>query len=34
VPAAHSAKSNTASCPVKDSCGMSSCCGDNCGLGY
>jgi len=34
VPAAHSAKSNPASCPVKDSCGMSSCCKGNCGLGY
>ena len=33
VPAAHSAKSGASACPARDSCGMSGCCGQSCGLG-
>jgi putative FmdB family regulatory protein len=32
VPAAHVAESSASSCPAKDACGMSHCCGQNCGL--
>lgn len=33
VPAAHTAGSSDSSCPARDACGMSHCCGQNCGLG-
>jgi putative FmdB family regulatory protein len=32
VPAAHSAGPSEPSCPARDSCGMSHCCGQSCGL--
>ena len=33
VPAAHTVGPVQAACPSRDSCGMSGCCGQNCGLG-
>jgi putative FmdB family regulatory protein len=33
VPAAHSGGSSEPTCPARDACGMSGCCGQNCGLG-
>jgi putative FmdB family regulatory protein len=32
VPAAHTAGSSAPPCPARDSCGMSSCCGNRCGM--
>ena len=33
VPAAHIATAGVSSCPARNTCGMSNCCGQNCGLG-
>ena len=33
VPAAHIAVVGGSSCPARDTCGMSGCCGQSCGLG-
>ena len=33
VPAAHTSSSSDSTCPARDACGMSHCCGGNCGLG-
>ncbi len=32
VPAAHVARSGQPACPARDACGMSPCCGQNCGM--
>ena len=32
VPAAHVARSGQTACPARDACGMSPCCGQNCGM--
>lgn len=33
VPAAHTASSSAPACPARDACGMSKCCGSQCGMG-